>query len=566
VLEPTRIEDVKERVRDFTKALREVGASELAARFEEHAAGFVDVTQVRRSVDAIQRQLSRFRAFPLELPDLPRVRIAANRLEDVCKEVLRADMIAPARPSLRAQGKRKLGLIVTTLTAAGVCMLVPLTASLSGLDLSDMLVGRRLSPLQVARAHTSSRVVNALVPSADPEATRAVEFTLAGCPGDLPRASSCRSAGPRLFGSEQLQSYEVTLRDQAYGLFVGFSEPQLLGAVGTARVRVAAGPDTPEGRYELPLSASFIGYSPARCDPWRWLTRRCESAQRGARARDEALPVPTLLVDVVAGSASDDAAEAAAKVAEPLLRAQARAAQIGGAVVEIKAVLEDTERVLRAGHYDTARERLGKLDGLFAPLDALALAGGESEPLPPEVIGLRARFETERHELELFQDRAFEAAYGAFSKPRAAGETDEMVLGKVATKLGISRAFIEAIYAEHADQLEAREERVRSARHDAEQQRQAAILKRCGALPTTAWHDVHDYLNALAEQHRVQLRLHECLTPRLDPRSCWSVVCDFDELQAQPDVAPARRTPRKWTFTFRAGRIVAYTERADEEH
>jgi hypothetical protein len=517
---------------------------------------------VRRSVDAIKQQLGHFRAFPAALPNMPRIQIAANRLEDVCKEVLRADMIAPARPSLRAQGKRKLGLIAATLTAAGLCLLVPLTASLSGLDVSDMLVGRRLPPLRVARAHTTSRVVNALVPSRDPEATRAVEFSLLGCPGDLPHGASCRPAGLHAFGTEQLQSFEVTLPDQAYGLFVGFSDPQLLGTVGTTRVRLAASPDTPEGRYELPLSAAFIGYTPARCDAWRWLRRRCEPAQRGARARDDELPVPTLLAEVVPSSASDDAAEAAANAAEPLQRAQARAAQISGAVEEIKAVLDDTERLLRAGHYDTVRERLGKLERLFAPLDALALAGGESEPLPPEVIGLRARFEAERHELEQFKDRAFDAAYNAFSKPRLAHETDEMVLAKAATKLGISREFIEAIYAEHADQLEARVERVRAAHHDAEQQRQAAILKRCGALPTTAWHDVHDYLNGLVTQRAVKVRLHECFTPRLDPRTCWSVVCDFDEVQPQADLAPDRLKPHKWTFTVREGRVIGHSERA----
>lgn len=561
MLEPTRIEDVRERVRDFTKALREAGAEDVAQRIEGYAAGFVDSTQVRRSVDAIKQQLRYFRAYPEELPDLPVVQIAANRLEDVCKDALRAELIQPARLSLRAQSKRKLSVVVTTLSAAVACLLLPLGIALFGVDVEDLFTPRRLAPLRVPKGESRSLTVNALLESPEPRATQAVEFYVAGaCPPDMPGGASCRPAGERWFGSEKLRAYEVMLSEKAYGLYIGFSEARLIGKVGTARVHVSAGPETPEGQYEVPLAAAFVGFTPERCNLLLKLQDRCEPAQRGPRARQDDVPVSTVVFDVVPGGKTQSAAEiVAAHNAAQRKRAAERAAQIAGAVVEIKAVLNDTQRELQRKRYDVVQERMNKLTALFEPLDAMAVAGAEADPLPAEVVSLRARFEAEQRALAAFRARAFEVAYEALSK-KPAGERDARVFARVSQKLGVSTQMLEQIYAEHADELEKRMQRAAAAAQNAEQKRMDALLQRCGPLPKTAWQSVRAYL-AEHVQQRGRVQLQECMTPRLDPKRCWSVVCDFEQVVPSEDIGPDRTLRLHWYFRLQAGRVVEHSER-----
>jgi hypothetical protein len=569
VVEPTRIAEVKERVRDFTLALRQAGAEDVAQRIEGYAAGFIDGTQVRRSVDAIKQQLQYYRACPHELPELPIVQIAANRLEDVCKDALRAGMIEPARPSLRAASKRKLSLVTTTLSAAGVVLLLPLLFSMFGVDLSDLFVHRTLPPLRLLQGDDLSASVNVLVPTQQPAATSGVEFYVAGhCPRDMPDGASCRPVGPRAFGSEVLPGYEVMMDGQAYGVFVAFSEPRMLGAVGTGRVLVAASADTPEGRYALPLQAAFLGYAPEHCGLLLRLRRQCEPAQRGARARHDELPVPTLIIDVQRGvpgqKTESDRRRERAEAAERL-RAEQRAAAIAGAVAEIKTVLDDTQAMLRHKQYDAVRERLEKLTELFAPLDALAVTGSEAELPPAEVTGLRARFEAQRSELGSFGDRAFDVCYAALNRPRGAGQSDDAILLATAQKLGISREFMEAIYAEHADQLEQRLARAEEAKRAAQQAAAEAVEHRCGPLPTAAWREVQAYLSGLARAAGVMTRLEECFTPRLSEVRCWSVVCKFAEIVPDTDSLTDKVNRHTWTFTLQKDRVVSHVERAIED-
>jgi hypothetical protein len=568
VVEPTRITEVNDRVRDFTSALRQAGAPDIAQRIEGYAAGFIDSTQVRRSVDAIKQQLQYYRACPHELPDLPIVQVAANRLEDVCKDALRAGVIEPARPSLRAASKRKLGLVTTTLSAAGVVLLMPLLVSMLGVDLSDLFARRTLGPLPLLQGDELSASVNVLVASQQPAATSGVEFYVAGrCARDLPGGASCRPVGPRAFGAETLPSYELLMDGQAYGVFVAFGRTRMLGAVGTGSVLVAASAETPEGQYAVPLQAAFVGYSPERCGWLARLRRQCEPAQRAAHARDEDLPVPTLLVEVkrgVPGQKTESERRRERAEAAERLRAEQRAAAIAGAVAEIKTVLDDTQGMLRHKRYDAARERLDKLTELFAPLDALAVTGSEAELPPPEVSVLRARFEAMRSELGVFGDRAFDVCYAALTRPRAAGQGDDAVLAATAQKLGISREFMEAIYAEHADQLEQRLARQEEAKRAAQRAAAEAVEKRCGALPTGAWREVQAYLAGLAQSAGVKTRLDECFTPRLVEARCWSVVCKFAEIVPDPERLTDKVTPHTWTFTLQKDRVVSHVERALE--
>lgn len=559
VADPTRIEEVRERVRDFTKALRQAGAEDVARRVDGYAAGFVDGAQVRRSVDAIKQQLRHLRAHPEDLPDLPVVQIAADRLEDACKDALRAGLITPARLSIRAQGRRKLSLVVLTLTAAGFVLGIPLALAMYGVDLQDRLTPRVVPTMTLPKSAAVSVDVNVLVESEQPKLTTKVEFAVAGnCPLELAGGASCRAAGERMFDDEKLNAFEVMRADEAYGVYVAFSDERMIGAVGTGRVHVAAGPETPEGRYTLPLTAAFVGYSPERCNLLQRVQDRCRHAERGPNARHENLPVPSVVVDVVKARPEPNAAEIlAAHAAEQRKRAAERAAQIAGAVAEIKAVLDDTQRQIKKRRYDLVKQRIDKLTMLFAPLDAIALAGADAEPLPPEVVTLRARYEAEQRELGQFYDKVFDAAYDALAQKQAS-ESDADVFARVAAKFGIDADLIEQIYADHAQQIEARMAKAAAAKQAAEDAAKDALLRRCGQLPKAAWNEVRAYLQAWAEHERRHARLHECFTPRLDTKTCWSVVCDFDEVEQGEDLTPDHITPRQWTFRMRAGRVVEH--------
>ena len=567
MLEPARIDEVEERVRDFTRALRQAGAENIAKRIEGYAAGFIDHTQVRRSIDAIKQQLQDFRACPGELPDLPLVQVTANRLEDVCRDALRAGVIEPARPSLRAASKRKLRLILTTLAAAGIAASIPLVVTMFGFDLDDLPAPRKLPELELAQGDELSIGVNALLPSAAPEATRGVEFYVFGhCARDLPQGASCRAIGPRAFASEKQPAYEVMRENQVYGVFVAFEKPRLIGAVGSAKVWIAASPETPQGRYELPLQASFSGYAPEQCDLWQRLTRRCVALQKGPHLRHEDIPVPSVIVQVVPPDPNQPSQAEQRRAREEAIRrerAAERAQLIAGAVVEIKAALDDTERMLRRKRYEAARLRLDKLAQLFAPLDAAIAEGDEGAPLPAEVSDLRMRFEIERRELKEFGDRAFDTAFAARSRSSVAVDgDDEALLAETAKKLGISREYMDAIYADHAEQLEARLAEREEARQAQQRAAAVAIVERCGELPKTAFREVRAYLEAMARSVKVRTRLQECFTPRLHERRCWRVVCRFEEVVQVP--VADKITGHSWTFTLQKGRVVDHAERVIE--
>ncbi|MEY4579283.1 MAG: hypothetical protein RL701_3986, partial [Pseudomonadota bacterium] len=460
VVTPTPIEDVSERVRDFTRALREAGAEDIAQRIDGYAGGFVDSTQVRRSVDAIRQQLRYFRAYPEELPDLPVIQIAANRLEDACKDALRAGLIEPARLSLRAQSKRTFSVVFGTLFSAGLLVLVPFALVFAGIDVEDLWRGR-VSPLvRVQKGSYVSAPVQALEATGDVRATQGVEFSVSGgCPVQLARGASCHASGLKSFGSLELQAYEVMLPDEAYGIQVAFTDAHLLGAVGRGQVLISAGPETPEGVYQVPLAAAFLGYAPAHCSWYLQLLSRCTQAQSGPKVRSEEVPVATLPVRVV--PARHTPAELVTQQnVEQRKRIDERAAQIVGAVKEIQAVLDDTQSLLQKKRFESVQERIDKLTHLFEPLDASAVAGTEGEALPIDVVALRARFEAERKELAAFRDRAFESAYLALSAPHDKALSDDRILARVAQQLGVSPAFMDQIYAEHAEQLEQRLQQV----------------------------------------------------------------------------------------------------------
>lgn len=556
--ESARIQDIQERVRDFTGALRLAGAPELAQRIERHAAGFIDTGQVRRSVAAIQQQLQYFRSNPEELPDLPIVQVAANRLEDVCREALSAGLIEAARPSLRTHSKRKLGVIAKTLVLSGLALGVPVGLTMLGLDWNDLPARRTTDLTRIAQGSEQTVSVNVLAPALEPAAVSGVEIYPKGrCPDDLGAGLRCRSAEPREFGGVERPCFEIMLPDQAYGVFVAFGEGKLLGAVASATVLLAATWETPEGRYELPLEAAFHGYSPERCSWLERLQDQCEPPRVGPGAKHEHLPVPTLLLDVVRPDASQAAlarqkreAQAEAERAAAL----ARADRLAGSVVEIKAELDRTQVMLRKKQWELVRERTDKLSELFSPLDALVVSGGGGDALPAELASLRARFEDQRRQLQAFEDRAFDSVFAALQ-----GDGDEAKLVELARKLRISPSYLDAIIAAHAEQLETRLREAEAAQRQERDAAQHAIERKCGELPTKAFREVNAYLGAMSRSVRAKTELRECLTPRLNDKTCWAVVCSFDEV-VSGELTDKRR-PHRWTFFLRAGRVTEHSER-----
>jgi hypothetical protein len=560
VSEPTRIEDIQERVSDLVQALRKAEASETAARIEGYAAGFTDPAQVRRAVASIAQQLEYFRAYPHELPDLPIVQIAAGRLEDVCKEALRSGVISAARLSARAQTKRKATIIVTTLAAGGLMFVVPLALMMLGVDITDVKRDRGTAVVQVMQGEEASVPVNVLVESEDPASTRGVTlYPRDHCETELGSGTTCKAVPEREWQEGPAETYEVKLADQAYGLLIAAADTQVTGRVGAGRVLIAATEDTPEGLYTIPLQGAFVGYTPERCNIIERLRGECTPKVVAADALHDGLPVETLRIEVVPGDPSRLASaqrKLELQAAEKQRNAAALAKQIENAVYEIDAVMDDTDALLRKRRYDAVRERIDKLTQLFAPLDELVVTGTNAEALPPEVTDQRRRFEAQSKALATFEDKAFDQAFVVLTAAKNKERSEDELLREVADKLRISAEYMDAIYAGHADELEKRMRAIDDEKSARERAAQAALEARCGQLPTGAWKAVETYLKTLAASARVKTKLGECMTPRLSQERCWTVVCDFKEIAPQGNDQLDKVTPHKWTFVLQNGKVV----------
>src|SRR6185295_18625572 len=132
------IDEIEDRLHDLTEALRQVGAPEIARPLEEQGSAFTNPLLVRRAVHQISAQLEHWRMHPEELPDTPKVMLAANRLEDACREALAQGVIDAAPPSTGAQVRRKLAIALGTLIAATIALLVPLVMVHFGVDFADL--------------------------------------------------------------------------------------------------------------------------------------------------------------------------------------------------------------------------------------------------------------------------------------------------------------------------------------------------------------------------------------------------------------------------------------------
>jgi hypothetical protein len=538
----TAIADIEERLQDLIDALRQAGRPDLGRMLERYAHDFTSVALVRRSVSQIQRQLQRWREPGSELPDTAKIQLAANRLEDACNEALGAGVIGAARPSIGAQSRRTLSIVLVTLLGTSVLLLIAIALVSSGIELdqlgkeihtdkAELTRGSELEVRMAARTH-------ALIPSA----TSAALFEpLPGCKRPHGPDVSCVPVEGREWNGVRVPAYELKLPNQAYGLFFAIVSTELFaGKKGVAQLAIWTTDETPEGVYEIPLQASYRGYTPLRCELFDRVMKSCPEPRVGAQERHKGVLVSPLIVRVVPPDPAQAAAVAQAaadEVAETQRKAKERAAEIESALVEIQLEVKETEALAKKRKWLEARARLAKLGELFAPLDTPALAGEAPGALPPEVGKVRARYEELHDKLQAFEAEVFEATFMDVTAASSKDVAEERIQERIAKRFKITADYVQSIYTDRAEEIQRRiEERARM-HLDKVKAEQHAREQRCGTLPTGAYKTVEAYIKQALTAPRVEVSLGECLTPRLTETACWEVQCDY---QRKEEVAVER--------------------------
>jgi hypothetical protein len=534
------IDDIEDRMQDLIEALRETGASAAAEMLERYAQDFTDPTVVRRSVNAVSMHLERWRHDPSELPDSPKVMLAANRLEDVCREALARGVIVAAPPTLAAQSRRKLLIVLSTLLAASLATLAAIGVVASGVDVNDVGAVRKLPPLRLPRGDEGSAALSVLAEALVPRAVSGVMFEVSGgCKLALPSGATCAEAPPRLWAEGRLPTYEVRLAHQAYGLLFAISGQRVAQQrFGEGRLLLAATDDTPEGRYELPFEAAYLGYTPQKCELLQRLQRSCPEPRVGEGEKHAGLGVPVVVVDVTPGDPSRRLGEkrrAEAEAAEAQRKAQERAQQIATAVTEIKAVLDDTQKLINRKRWSEARANVDKLGTLFEPLDGVVLDAIEGTP--SEVSDARDRLDKLRAAMDTFEQRVFEQTFKVVSAESNRKVAEESLLVRVGKQFAISPSYVQQIYTARADEIQRRLDQRAQAHIEQLKAEQEAREQRCGPLPKDAWHTVDRYAQEVYAEPHTEIVLGECMTPRLTEHDCWEMRCEF---QRKVEVAVER--------------------------
>lgn len=526
------IDEIEERLQDLGDALREAGYPEIACELEEQALDFTEPTRVRRSVNAIRARLEHWRREGGELPDTAKVSFAANRLEDACRDALSGGVIAAAPATLAAQSRRKLAIVLVTLLCGGLALLIPIALVRAGIDFNDLGEERVIGPFRVPRGEEDRIEVAALREALLPELVTGVEFEpTGGCAKPLRGGATCAAAPPRLWPQGRLPTYEIKLQNQAYGLLFSPADARLVaGRVAEATLLLAATDDTPEGRYEIPVTATYLGYTPQHCELLQRLRGACPSPRIGKGERHVGVPVPVVIVEVMPGDPTRRLGEkrlAQAEAAEARRKAEARAAQLGEAVTEINAILGETEKLLKRKRFEEVSERVRKLGALFEPLDVIALGPGQTALVPAEVSVSRGRFEALRDALHAFEDDIFERTFAVVTADSNRRVAEERLLARIARQFRVAPAYVEAIYTGRADEIQERLE-ARAQQHlEKLKAEQTALERRCGPLPMQAWDAVDRYMQERYAEPHVEIELGECLTPRLTEHDCWRLHCKF---------------------------------------
>jgi hypothetical protein len=555
----TAIDEIEDRLHDLTQALHEAGAGDLARPFEELGGAFTDQLNVRRAVHEIAAQLEHWRLDPTGVPDTPKVTLAANRLEDVCREALGRGVIEAAAPSTGAQVRRKVALVLGTLIVAAIALLVPVLLVHYGVDFDDLSHERKLPLTRLPRGEEATVPLALLAEAMDARAVTAVEIgALGDCAQPLPSGATCAKVESRLWPEGRLATFEVKLPHQAYGLLFAFDQLALQGgSLGRGRLWLAATNDTPEGLYELPLEGTYRGYTPQACELMQRVQGACPAPRTGDGEAHRGVELPLVEIEVVPGDPSRRSGEkrlAEALAAEKQAQAAERLKQIESVLAEIEGVLGETEKLVARRKLEEARPRIQKLGALFAPLDDLAQGGVDS--VPDALGAARARLDALRDKLDQFEAQIFEKAFAATTDERNRDTSEEKLLSRVASAHRVSLTWVQEIYASRADEIQRRLE-ARAQKHlESVQAEQRAREQRCGPLPTDAWAQVKKHLEARYAQPRVRVVLGECLTPRLTQAECWELRCQFLRKEEVAVERPPVVTRYEALFFIERGSVV----------
>jgi hypothetical protein len=556
------IDEIEDRLRDLTEALREAGCIEAAQPLESFGREFTDPTRVRPSVNAIRARLQYWREHPEELPESARIMLAANRLEDVCREALAAGVIAVAPPTLGAKARRKLAVAVVTLLCGTLSMLIPVGLIRAGFDPDDWNKERKLSPRKVPRGEEDSIGLKALAGALRPEAVGRIEFApLDACRARSRNGARCAQTSPRLWAEGRLPTYEIKLPHQTYGLLFSISSARMLNGVGVANLLTAATDETPEGHYEIPLTVTYYGYTPRSCELIDRVQDRCPGPSRGPGERHPGVGAPTVVVDVVPGDPSQRLGEkrrAQAEAAERRRKAEERAKQIGSALSQIDDLIAQTRKLVAQKRWEQVSERVQKLGTLFQPLDSMSLTQGESEALPADIADVRARFELLRDRLDDFEDQVFERTFTSVAAESNRKVAEESLLLRLGAQFHISKEYVERIYTSRADEIERRLKARAQAHLDRLRAEQTALEARCGPMPPAAWTAVESYVKSMYAEASVEVSLGECMTARLTERECWVIHCDFVLKREVAVELPKVVSKREADFHFTHQRIVGH--------
>jgi hypothetical protein len=561
--ESTAISEIEERLQDLVVALRQAGRPDLGRMLERHHHDFTSVALVRRSVSEIQRQLQRWREPGSELPDTPKVQFAANRLEDACNEALGAGVIGAARPSIGAQARRKLGIVLVTLLGAAVVLLIAIALVSSGVELDQLGKEIYTDKAELARGSEIEVRITARADALIPEATKVATFEpLPGCRRPHGPDASCVEVQPRDWNGKSVKTWELKLPNRAYGLYFAIVSTELVaGKVGVAQLLIWATDETPEGSYEIPLRAAYSGYTPLRCEALDRLMKSCPPPRVGAEERHSGVPVSPLVVRVLPPDpalAAANAQAAADHAAETQRKAAERTAEIESALTEIQAEVKETEALAKRRKWQEARVRLAKLGELFAPLDAPALAGEAPGVLPPEVGKVRARYEVLHEKLQAFEAEVFEATFTDVTAVSNKAVAEDKLLERIGKRFKVSPDYVESIYTDRTEEIQRRLEARARAHLDKVKAEQQAREQRCGVLPTATYKATEAYLKEALAAPRVEIALGECLTPRLTEKACWEMQCDYQRKEEVAVERPKVVTKHRVIVHLVHGRITGH--------
>lgn len=554
------IHEIEDRLQDLSEALREGGYDDLAQGLERHAQDFTDQARVRRAVNAIATQLEGWRVDPNQAPESAKVAVAGNRLEDACRQALTSGVIAAAPPSVGARVRRKVAIALFALFVGALALLVPIVLIRAGVDFSDLRHERKLPLVRLPRGEEVAVQVQLLQAAVEPNAVSAVEIApRAACAEPFADGSTCNKIDPRLWPPGRLETYELKLPRQAYGLLFSLDRIQLpvAAAVGEGRLWLAATDDTPEGRYEIVLEGAYQGYTPQVCELLGRLQNDCPSPRVGKGERHAQLGLPTLVVEIVRGDPARRLGEkrlAEAEAAERKRLAEERTQQIESVLGEIQLVIKETEKLFTRKRWEDARERVRKLSVLFEPLDALTR--GAADAVPSDLNNARTRLEAMQEQLAAFEAKVFDQTYSAITSEANGKVPEERLLARVASQNRISLQYVEELYTSRADEIQRRLDARAQAHVDALKAEQAAREKRCGTLPKGAWTEVQRYVRSALAQPHVELALGECMTPRLTEHDCWEIRCDFERREEVAVERPRVVTKHAANFFVVQGRVT----------